>query len=112
MTPKMRLRPSASNARTPASNRPLIAASSRYGSMPLQPQIGLADEVVALQFARRAGEPDAPDLEQIGAVDDVEHLVDVLLDDEHRQAFGADAAHEVEDLLHDQRGETGGRLIH
>ncbi len=40
-----------------------------------------------------------PDLEQIGAVDDVEHLLDVLLDDQHGESFGADAAHEIEHLL-------------
>ncbi len=59
-----------------------------------------------------AGKLDAADLEQIGAIDDVEHLLDVLLHDEHRQSFGADAMHQFEHLRHDQRREAGGGLVH
>jgi len=55
---------------------------------------------------------DAADLQQIGAVDDVEHLRHVLLDDEHGQPLGADAMDEIEHLLHDQRRQPGGRLVH
>ena len=57
-------------------------------------------------------ELDAADLEQVGAVDDIEHLLDVLLDDQHGQPFGANAAHELEHLLHHQRREAGRRLVH
>src|SRR5580700_6680909 len=103
----MRLSPSASSASTPPSRRPLITASSRYMSMPLapalQPHVRPADEVVVLEFRRRSGEPDAPDLKQIGTVDDVEHLLDVLLDDQHGQPFAADALDQVEHLLDDER---------
>src|ERR1700674_2003777 len=77
-----------------------------------QPHIGAADQIVVLELGRGAGQPDAPDLEQVGAVDDVEHLGDVLLDDEHGETLGADATDEIEHLLDDQGGETCGRLVH
>ena len=65
-----------------------------------------------LEFGRGAGELDGADLEQIGAVDDLEHLLDVLLHDEHRQPLGADALHQLEHLRNDQRREPGGGLVH
>ena len=69
-------------------------------------------KLVVLELGRGAGELDAADLEQIGAVDDLEHLLHVLLDDQHGQPFGADAPHQLEHLLHDQRRQAGGRLVH
>src|ERR1700692_2839014 len=78
----------------------------------LQPHIGLADELVILELLRGSGEADAAGLDQVGAVDDIEDLPDVLLDDEHREPLGADAADEIKDLLDHERGETRGRLIH
>ena len=57
-------------------------------------------------------ELDGADLEQIGAVDDVEHLLHVLLDDQHGQPLGADLADEIEHLLHHERREPGRRLVH
>ena len=50
-------------------------------------------------------------LQQVGAVDDAQHLADVLLDDQHGQAAGADALHQAEHLLHDHRRQAGGRLV-
>src|SRR5438132_237307 len=54
---------------------------------------------------------DAPGLEEIGAAHHLQHLPDVLLDDEHRVALGADAPHQLEDRLHYDRREAGGWLI-
>src|SRR5262245_18274782 len=42
----------------------------------------------------------------------IEHLLDVLLDDEDRGPFRANAADKIEHLLHDERSEIRGRLIH
>src|SRR5262249_30770726 len=56
----------------------------------LQPHIGFADEAVALQLGGGAGKPDGSDLQQIGAVDHLEHLLDVLLDNQYGKALGAD----------------------
>ena len=64
------------------------------------------------ELRRRPGKLDAADLQQIGAIDDIEHLLDVLLHDEHRQPFGADTVHQLEHLLHDQRRKSGRGLIH
>src|SRR3974390_3042918 len=83
MTPKTRLSPSASRASTPPSSRPLITASRRKMSLCLQSQICLLHYAVRLEFRSRSGELDASGFEQIGAVDHVEQLLDVLLDDEH-----------------------------
>ena len=79
----------------------------------IKSHIGLADRrVVALSSAALPDKPDAADFEQIGAVDDLEHLLDVLLDDEHGEALCADAAHELEDLLDDERREARRGLVH
>jgi hypothetical protein len=61
---------------------------------------------VRQQLLGAAARADRAGLEQMGAVDDPQHLVDVLLDDQHRQPAGADAFEEGEDLLHDNRRET------
>src|SRR5262249_50036338 len=74
--------------------------------------VGLADELVVFQLAGGAREANAADLEEIGTVHHLEHLLDVLLDDEDREPFRANAADQIEHLLHDQRSETRGRLIH
>src|SRR5689334_10637535 len=101
MTPKMRLRPSASSASTPPSSSPLTIDSRRKMSMRLtsHPHVGLADELVLAHRRGRAGGADPPDLEEIGAVDEIEHLTHVLLDDEDGEALLADAADERKDLL-------------
>ena len=69
-------------------------------------------KLLSLSSAAVPDEFDAADLEQIGAVDDVEHLLDVLLDDQHGQSFRANALHQFENLLHHQRREPGRRLVH
>src|SRR5579859_4885470 len=112
MTPKMRLRPSASRASTPPSSTPLSTASSRKISNVLHPHIGFADQLVVPELGGGSGEVDGAGLEQIGPVDAIEDLTDVLLDDQHREAFVANAADEIEDLLDHERGESGGRLVH
>src|SRR5262245_58011024 len=44
------------------------------------PHVRLADLVAGEQFLRRSACLDAPDLEQVGAVGDLEHLAHVLFD--------------------------------
>ena len=39
--------------------------------------------------------------EHVRAVNDPEHLLDVLFDNQHRQTIGSDALDEIKDLLHD-----------
>src|SRR5689334_14779094 len=123
MTPKMRFKPSASSASRPASSSPLMSASTKKMSSwqsiyspPLSsrnfarrdirddsshPHVRLADIVAGGKLGGGAGGLDAADLEQIGPIDDLQHLAHVLLDDQHGVAFGADAAHEVEHLDYD-----------
>ena len=75
------------------------------------PEVRFADRVGRQQFGGGAGGADAARLEQVGAVDDAEHLLHVLLDDEHGQAAGPDALDEVEHLLDEDRREPGRRLV-
>ena len=49
--------------------------------------------------------------QQIGAVDHPQHLLHVLLDDQHREPAGADALHQLEHLLHHDRRQAGRRLV-
>ena len=57
------------------------------------------------------GGADAAGLEQVGAIDHAQHLLHVLLDDQHGEAAGADALDQLEHLLDDDRREAGGRLV-
>ena len=50
-------------------------------------------------------------LEQIGAIDHLQHLLHVLLDDQHREPAGADTFHQLEHLLHHDRRQTRRRLV-
>src|SRR5256712_4434979 len=118
MTPKTRLRPSDSNARTPPSRIPLISASSRKMSkMPRScpprsnSEIRFADAVARQELGGPPGGVNAARLEQVGPIDHPQHLLHVLLDDQHRQPAGADASHQLEHLLHEDRREPGGRLV-
>src|SRR5262249_27187650 len=102
MTPKIRLSPRESSASTPPNSTPLITASSRKMSkkgMRLDPEIGLADGLGRGQLGGGAGGPDAARLEQVRPIHHPQHLLHVLLDDQHVEAAGADARHQVEDLL-------------
>src|SRR5580704_17809673 len=78
----------------------------------LESHIGLADELVILELRGGSAEADVARFDQVGAVDDIEDLADVLLDDEHGEPLGADAADEIKNLLDHERGEAGGRLVH
>src|SRR5215204_4286021 len=118
MTPKTRLSPSASSASRPASSTPFSTASrkkmSRWQSITApksQPHVRAPHVVAREELGGGAGSLDAADLEQVGAVGDFEHLLHVLLDDEHRVALGADAAHELEHLRHDHGREAHGGLV-
>src|SRR2546422_11780021 len=118
MTPKTRLRPSDSNARTPPSKSPLITASSRkISKIPRarpprsDSEIRLADAVARQQLGGAPGGVDAAGLEQVRANDHPEHLLHVLLDDQHRQGAGADAIDPLEHLLEEKRRQPRGRLV-
>jgi hypothetical protein len=54
---------------------------------------------------------DAPGFEQIRAVHDLQHLANVLLDDQHGVALAADPLHQLHDRLHDDRREPGRGLV-
>src|SRR6478736_3257353 len=117
MTPNTRFRPSDNSASRPPRSSPLTTASSRKTSKisittpASQSQVRLADLAGAEELLRRPAKMDAPGFEQVGARDDLEHLPDGLLDDQHGVALRADAAHEREDRLHHHRREPGRRLV-
>src|SRR5579883_886283 len=88
ITPKIRFRPRDSRASTPPRSSPFNADSSRKMSMgwrSLQPQIRAAHELVALELGGGAGDADGTHVEEIGAIDEIEHLLHVLLDDQDRE---------------------------
>src|SRR2546421_8978462 len=123
MTPKIRFKPSASSASRPASKSPLRIASrkkmSSWQSITISqpsfirsnPHVRLADLVARGEFLRAAARLQPPDLEQVGAVRNFQHLAHVLLDDQHRVAFRADAAHQVEYLRDDHGRESHRGLV-
>ena len=78
---------------------------------PQTPEICLLDRVGRHHLFRRAGRADGAGLEQIGAVDHLQHLLHVLLDDQHREPAGADALHQFEHLLHHDRRQPRRRLV-
>src|SRR5207245_8360242 len=51
------------------------------------------------------------DLEQVRAIDELQHLPDVLLHDQERVALGADATDQVEEPQHHDRRQAHGRLV-
>src|SRR5258706_2108331 len=101
MTPKIRLSPRASSARTPPKSTPLMTASRRKMST-LQPHVGAPHHVALQQFGGRPGQGYMAGLEKIGAIDQLQRLLDVLLDDQHGKTLLANPPHQVEDLLDDQ----------
>src|SRR5262245_31647014 len=70
----------------------------------LKPHVGLADVVTGGKLGGRAGSLYAPDLEQIGAVDHLKDLGDILLDDQYCVALSSDATDQLEHLCDDDRG--------
>jgi hypothetical protein len=50
--------------------------------------------------------------EQIGAVDQLQDLLHILLDDQDREAVSPDAPHQLEDLLDRQGRQPGRGLVH
>src|SRR2546426_669508 len=66
----------------------------------LDPQV-VAEHVFAGEFGGVAGEDDLAPAEDVDVVGDGQNLVHVLLDDEERDAFGADLVEEGEDLVDD-----------
>src|SRR5579859_3394973 len=75
------------------------------------PEIGGADRRAVEQFGRRSARADRAGFEQIGAVDDLQYLPDILLDDQHGEAQFADMAQEREHLLDNDRREAGGGFV-
>ena len=58
------------------------------------------------------GQRDAPGFQQVGVVGQVQRQAGVLLDQQHADAvFLVDAAHDAEDLGHDQRRQAEGGLV-
>src|SRR6266481_6185353 len=59
---------------------------SIYFTHALDSQIGFPDRVVGQHLAGTAGGADRAGFEQIGAIDHLQHLLHVLLDDQHGEA--------------------------
>src|SRR6266404_6158843 len=118
MTPKTRLSPSDSSASTPPSRSPLITASSKKmskipkaASPRSDSEVCLANAVTRQELGGAAGRVDTARLEQVRAIDHPEHLLDVLLDDQHGQAAGANAIDQLEHVLDEDGRQPGGRLV-
>src|SRR5258705_7408712 len=119
MTPKTRLSPSDSSASTPPSRSQLITASSKKmskipkaaASPRSDSEVCLANAVTRQELGGAAGRVDAARLEQVRAIDHPEHLLHVLLDDQHGQTAGPDAIDQLEHLLDQNRRQPGGRLV-
>src|SRR5207248_6722376 len=74
-------------------------------------QVRFADRVAGQELGGAGGGADAAGLQHVRAVDDAEHLLDVLLDDQHREAAGPQALHQLEDLLDDYGGKARRGLV-
>ena len=74
-------------------------------------EVGRLHARVAGQRRRRAAERDLAGLEHVAVVRAFERGARVLLDQQDRDAVVAQAAHDREDLLHDQRRQAEARLV-
>src|SRR5262245_8702348 len=75
-------------------------------------EVRAPDRVVLLEFSGRPRHDDAPGLEQIRVVRQIERDRCVLLDEQHAHPlFVVDAAHDAEDLPHDQRRQAERGLV-
>src|SRR5437660_757750 len=117
MTPKIRLRPRARMASTPARRMPLTTASARkigsgIGGLSLsQSDVGLPHERLVGEVGGPSLVADPPDVEQVGAVDEGQHLADILLDDEDRVPLLTHLTHQVEDPEDHDGGKPGRWLV-
>src|SRR5437870_13222154 len=90
MTPKIRLRPRARMASTPAKRTPLTKASARKigsgisGLRSSQPDVGRPHERLVGEVGGPPLVADPPDVEGGRPVGERQHLADGLLDDEDR----------------------------
>src|SRR2546428_1128643 len=98
-------------------DRSCIIESCRFKESLLLAFVALMPEICASHLLplpeRRApiAEDHASGLKDVRMVGDVERHVRVLLDEEHGSPGGADLADHAEDLLHQHRCETKGRLV-
>src|SRR3989475_4545318 len=71
-----------------------------------EPEVELADVVVAAQLGGRTVEDDPAVLPDVAVIRDAQGHPGVLLDEQERRApLLVDLADDVEDLAHEQRGE-------
>src|SRR5713226_6818156 len=105
-TPKIRFSPSArrggGGGKRPSSQpsphrSPRLRLVGSVSARNSNAKVGLADEVLLRELVRLALHLDAPDLQQVSAIHELEHLANVLLHDENRVALFAHAADQVED---------------
>src|SRR5262245_18697376 len=75
-------------------------------------EVGLPDQRILEQLRGGAGEDDLSHLEDIAAVGDRQRHVHVLLDHEDRRALLVDGPDDIEDLLHEARGQPHRRFVH
>ena len=80
---------------------------------PLNPQIGASDLGALQKLEPRTRENDPPALQHIGAIRDAQGLLDILLNQQHRNAFPANVLHDPEYFLHNRgRQPQGGFVKH
>src|SRR5688500_8673936 len=75
------------------------------------PEVALLDGVIGTEVGGGAVELDAPLVEHVAAVREVEHHSQVLLDEEHGHAARVDALQDPHQALHEQRHEPAGQLV-
>src|SRR5262249_60809932 len=63
------------------------------------------------QIGGGAGSLDPPYAENVSAVNDVERLMNVPLDEQDRHALTVQAGHQLEDLIHERRSEAKRGLV-
>src|SRR5262249_9175978 len=102
-----------STARTPpnALTTPWRWTSAPFMTRLLLAEVGLAHEIGAQQRGGRVLQHDAPGLDHVASVGDLQRHPRVLLDEQDRRALAVDVLHDAEDRLHQDRREPHRRLV-
>src|SRR5215472_16049769 len=110
-TPKISVSPTANRAYRPPRTIPWIRNSSRDSSGRALAEVEAADAVGRAQLAGRAVERVSPEVEDEHAVRDAQDHLDVLLDDEERDAHAVQRDNRRVHVLDEARSERGGGLV-
>src|SRR5262249_22292267 len=93
--------PRVSTALEPYRSRQGHGRASLPYAVALQPQISFLDGIISQKFSRGAGTYCAAVFQDIGAVGDVQRLVDVLSHQQDRHLLGVDTPNTVKKFSHE-----------